>query len=291
MAGKHILDYLDQTGGKKEFKKIFTLAYEHTLKTLHKEEEDFEVSLSLVSTREIHKLNKQYRKVDRPTDVLTFAFEEADVLPDEPINDLGSILICPVYAEKNAKKYHHPYERELAFLFIHGLLHAFGYDHHRSEQEAEEMFALQNQILNTLPYDFYTDIKAVKKELLEAQSHSISPYSHFKVGAIVTTKDGKRHQGFNIENAAYGCCMCGERVALFHTYALGYKKEDIASLSLITTAHEEVGSPCGTCRQVMSELMELYAPVYIYNDDESKCVKTTVGDLLPLVFTPERLTK
>ena len=290
MKERHILDYLDQTQQSPKLKKIFTLAFEHTLEVLGKQG-DYEVSLSLVSTKEIHKLNKQYRNIDAPTDVLTFAYSEADVLPEEPINDLGSILISPEIAKKGAKKYSHPLEREMAFLFIHGLLHAFGYEHHRSEEEAEEMFALQNKILNTMPYDFFTELSAVKKELYLAQKRSYSPYSHFAVGAIVTTKDGKRHPGFNIENAAFGASMCAERCALYHTYASGYGKEDIASLSLITSSHEEIGSPCGTCRQVMSELMNLYCPVYIFNDDEKKMVKTTVEGLLPYVFTSERLTK
>lgn len=289
MKKKQTLEYLDQTKSPAKLKKIFTLCFQHTLSSLNKTG-SYLVSLTLVSPEEIRKLNNQYRKIDKPTDVLTFAFDEADVLKDEPVDDLGAIFLCPEIARKQAKEYNHPFEREMAFLFIHGLLHAFGYDHHRSEKEAEEMFALQNKILNTLPYDFYTNLTAVKKELYEAQSHSISPYSHFRVGAIVTTKDKKRHAGFNIENSAFGASMCGERVALFHTYALGYKKEDIASLALITDSIE-IGSPCGTCRQVMSELMDLNCPVYIFNHDEKKLVTTTVEGLLPYVFTPENLKK
>ena len=188
--------------------------------------------------------------------------------------------------KKQAKVYGHPYEREMAFLFIHGLLHSFGYDHHGPKEEAEKMFALQNQILNTLPYDFYTDIRKAKKLILEAQAKSYSPYSKFRVGAVVLTKDGKYHEGFNIENSATPLGICAERCALFRTYAEGYQKDDIVSLSLITDA-KEIGSPCGGCRQVRSELRNSYCPVYIYNNDETKVLKTTVGDLLPYSFGHE----
>lgn len=285
MNSEHILDYVSCVKSKRSWKDLFQTVFDHTLSYL-KKEGSYEVSLSLQSLDKMHEYNKKYRGIDRPTDVLTFAYQEADFVSDEPIFDLGDIMLSVDIAKKQAKEYSHPLERELAFLFIHGLLHAFGYDHHRSEKEAEEMFALQNSILNSLPYDFYTDQKKVKKLLLEAQSHSISPYSNFKVGAIVLTKDGKYHRGFNIENSAFGVSICAERCALFHTYASGYTKDDIVSLSLITSS-SNVGTPCGSCRQVMSELMNVNCPVYIYNKDESEHLFTTVKDLLPYMFTSE----
>ncbi len=285
MNSEHILDYVSCVKSKRSWKDLFQTVFDHTLSYL-KKEGSYEVSLSLQSLDKMHEYNKKYRGIDRPTDVLTFAYQEADFVSDEPIFDLGDIMLSVDIAKKQAKEYSHPLERELAFLFIHGLLHAFGYDHHRSEKEAEEMFALQNAILNSLPYDFYTDQKKVKKLLLEAQSHSISPYSNFKVGAVVLTKDGKYHRGFNIENSAFGVSMCAERCALFHTYASGYTKDDIVSLSLITSS-SNVGTPCGSCRQVMSELMNVNCPVYIYNKDESEHLFTTVKDLLPYMFTSE----
>lgn len=285
MNSEHILDYVSCVKSKRSWKDLFQTVFDHTLSYL-KKEGSYEVSLSLQSLDKMHEYNKKYRGIDRPTDVLTFAYQEADFVSDEPIFDLGDIMLSVDIAKKQAKEYSHPLERELAFLFIHGLLHAFGYDHHRSEKEAEDMFALQNAILNSLPYDFYTDQKKVKKLLLEAQSHSISPYSNFKVGAVVLTKDGKYHRGFNIENSAFGVSMCAERCALFHTYASGYTKDDIVSLSLITSS-SNVGTPCGSCRQVMSELMNVNCPVYIYNKDESEHLFTTVKDLLPYMFTSE----
>lgn len=287
MSDEHILDYVSCVKTKKSYRSLFQTVFDHTLHRLSKTG-TYEVSLSLQTLEKMHEYNKKYRNIDRPTDVLTFAYQEADFVADEPVFDLGDIMLSLDVAKEQAKQYHHPLERELAFLFIHGLLHAFGYDHHRSEKEAEEMFALQNEILNTLPYDFYTDQKKVKKLLLEAQSMSICPYSQFRVGALVLTKDGKYHRGFNIENSAYGDSMCAERCALFHTYALGYHKDDIVSLSLITSS-SNIGTPCGSCRQVMSELMNPECLVYIYNKDESLHLFTTVKDLLPYMFTSEDL--
>ncbi len=284
MKTNHILEFLNQANHEKGLKEMFTIAFEQTLKVLKKEEQ-YRISLTLVSKEEIHELNKQYRDTDRPTDVLTFAFQEADVLMMDEVIDLGNIIISPEVAKEQCGQYNHPYRREMAFLFIHGLLHAFGYEHHRSKEEAEEMYALQNEILNTMPYDFYTNIA---KLLVEAQSHSRSPYSHFRVGAIVMTKDGKYHRGFNIENSAYGDSMCAERVALFHTYAQGYTIDDIVSLSLITDS-DHVGTPCGSCRQVMSELMNMHCPVHIFNNDLSKQLDTSVADLLPYAFSEEDL--
>ncbi len=279
---QHILDYLDNTHQSKKLFDIFKKVFDFTLDSLNKKG-NYEVSLSLVSDEEIHKLNKEYRKIDRPTDVLTFAYREADFNPDDPIIDLGSILISPAIAKKQAKEYKHPYERELAFLFIHGLLHIFGYDHIQ-EEDAKIMYPLQNKILNNLPVDFYTDQKKLVKNLFEAREKSISPYSKFRVGAVIVTKDNKYHQGFNIENAAYGDTMCAERVCMFHTYALGYRKDDIVAIGVITDSMN-VGTCCGSCRQVMGELLNPNCPVYIYNKDASKHLFTTVSEQLPFTFT------
>jgi cytidine deaminase len=117
---------------------------------------------------------------------------------------------------------------------------------------------------------------------------SLATYSHFRVGAVVITKDGRYHRGFNIENSSYPASMCGERCALFATYAKGYHKEDIAALGLVTSS-PHVGTPCGVCRQVMSELMDLSAPVYIFNNTLRKSLFTTVQGLLPYTFTKEDL--
>ena len=92
---------------------------------LGKNDRDYEISLSLVGLEERHKLNLEYRKQDRPTDLLTFAFREADFVEDEPVVDLGSIILCPQVGKKQAKVYGHPYVVEVLLfplfpLFIKG---------------------------------------------------------------------------------------------------------------------------------------------------------------------------
>ena len=110
----------------------------------------FEVSVTIVDIETIHDINKKYRNIDRPTDVISFAFLDNDDLPvikGMPIL-LGDIYICKEIAIKQADEYSHSLRRELAFLFTHGLLHLFGYDHVNSKEEEEIMFKLQDEILN-----------------------------------------------------------------------------------------------------------------------------------------------
>ena len=111
------------------------------------------VSATIVDNETIRTLNRDYRGLDRPTDVISFAYLETDKV-DGPITDLGEICIALSVAEAQAAEYSHPLRRELAFLFIHGTLHLLGYDHVNSEEEAQAMYNLQNELLNTLNYNF-----------------------------------------------------------------------------------------------------------------------------------------
>lgn len=105
------------------------------------------VNIALVDDDYIHALNLQYRKVDRPTDVLSFAAREGEPLCNPSKRDyLGDIAISLPTAIRQAKEYGHSLERELAFLTVHGTLHLLGYDHMNPEDE-KEMFALQNEIM------------------------------------------------------------------------------------------------------------------------------------------------
>ena len=103
--------------------------------------EEAEVSLTLVDDPRIHELNRDYRGVDRPTDVLSFALQEET--EDEPeILDyeddlLGDIIISVERARAQAEEYGHSFERELVYLAVHGTLHLLGYDHENEEDKAE----------------------------------------------------------------------------------------------------------------------------------------------------------
>ncbi len=119
------------------------LDYEYLAKlTLEKSHHisDKEISLSFCSATEIQALNKQYRAKDSVTDVLSFP-----AIPEVPT--LGDIVICVERAQEQADELGHSLKRELAFLFVHGLLHLLGYDHEVSEDEERIMFDLQDQVL------------------------------------------------------------------------------------------------------------------------------------------------
>lgn len=113
--------------------------------------ENYEVDVSLVDDETIHQVNRDYRNVDRVTDVISFAFND-DKDPKDQINSLdvqkmlGEILICLPQAKRQAAEIGNSLERELSFLFTHGLLHLLGYDHMTPEDEAI-MFPLQEMIL------------------------------------------------------------------------------------------------------------------------------------------------
>ena len=121
--------------------------YEEIINTFEKGlEEEKEVSLILVSLEEIHRMNKEYRGLDRPTDVISF--EETD---EEDENYLGDIFICIDKVYEQAKSYEHSNEREFAFLLLHGILHLSGYDHIEKEDEII-MFKKQDELLEKLGF-------------------------------------------------------------------------------------------------------------------------------------------
>ena len=110
--------------------------------------DDYELSVTFVRSRTIHTINRDYRGIYRPTDVISFAIrDDMEFEMVEGMNDLGDIFINIDYARKQAKQYGHSYRREIAFLFTHGMLHCLGYDHMKEEDE-KVMFALQDEILD-----------------------------------------------------------------------------------------------------------------------------------------------
>jgi cytidine deaminase len=129
--------------------------------------------------------------------------------------------------------------------------------------------------------------KDLLKYALEALKNSYSPYSNYKVGAAILLKNGKIVKGTNIENASYGLTNCAERSALFTTYSLGYRKEDILGIAIASLSNEPA-SPCGACRQVINELMDQDAFV-VYGNDLDIVYEMKVKDLLPGAFSKENL--
>lgn len=121
----------------------------------------------------------------------------------------------------------------------------------------------------------------------DARKLSYSPYSHFAVGAAVLTKDGQVFIGANIENSAYPLCMCAERNALYNAYMHGYKKEDFVALALSADTDEPC-SPCGACRQVISELFPKDG-VIIMTNLKGAYQEMNIEELLPFAFSGDDL--
>lgn len=131
------------------YEQDFTAIIEQALKTLSIED-DVEVSCVLVDDERIHEINREYRHIDRSTDVISFAMEDNDQFYVEGMpRTLGDIFISVDHAKKQAEEYGHSLRREMCFLFTHGILHLLGYDHMTDEQE-KEMFGLQDKILGAL---------------------------------------------------------------------------------------------------------------------------------------------
>lgn len=114
--------------------------------------DEAEVSLILVDDRRIHELNREYRGVDRPTDVLSFALqEETEDEPDLEFEDdmLGDIVISVPRAREQALEYGHSFEREIVYLAVHGTLHLLGYDH-EDDEDKQKMRAKEEEIMTVL---------------------------------------------------------------------------------------------------------------------------------------------
>jgi cytidine deaminase len=115
-----------------------------------------------------------------------------------------------------------------------------------------------------------------------AREQAYAPYSNFQVGAALLTRDGRRFSGCNVENASYGLCNCAERTALFSAIAAGCRPGDFAALAVVADTEDPV-SPCGACRQVMSELCDDAMPVLLANL-HGDTQQTSVAALLPGSF-------
>lgn len=105
-----------------------------------------DVTILVTTPEEIQRMNREFRNIDRVTDVLTFPAWEGEVLMAPPDGYLGDVAICLERAREQAQDYGHSLERELGFLAVHGGLHLLGYDHMTPEDEAV-MFKKQDAIL------------------------------------------------------------------------------------------------------------------------------------------------
>ena len=209
----------------------------------------------------IRAINRDYRNMDRATDVLSFP--STDCKPAKTLGHcekkllrerdetgrcfLGDIIISLPRATEQAAEYGHSLDRELAYLTAHALFHLMGYDH-MQDGDKERMRAMEEKALNKAGIGRVTDDELIAMAK-EAMQYSYSPYSHFKVGAALLTKDGRVFTGCNIENASYGATNCAERTALFKAVSEGVREFTTIAIA----AEKDMAWPCGICRQALNE--------------------------------------
>ncbi len=128
------------------------------------------------------------------------------------------------------------------------------------------------------------DFKRLIAEAKQARRHAYTPYSKYKVGAAVLAKSGKVYTGCNVENAAYPSGLCAERVAIFKAVSEG--EREFAALAVVTS---NLGSPCGACRQVISEFADDDAVIVLASTRGTRRKKFTMKQILPDRFGPSHL--
>lgn len=258
------------------------------------------VSVRLCDDDTIHAVNREYRGVDRATDVLSFPMVNypkgvtaggADALLRREWDDgldacmLGDLVISVPHVIAQAEEYGHSNEREAAYLLVHGLCHLMGYDH-IEEEDKRRMRAMEEKVLSELGMEREGQGQISDEALLAlartARERSYSPYSGFAVGAALLCADGRVYQGCNIENASFGLTNCAERTAVFKAVS-----EGATEFTAIAIASEKTAPwPCGACRQVLNE----FAPnIRILVTWDEKVDEAPLSELLPHGFGPKEL--
>ncbi len=132
------------------------------------------------------------------------------------------------------------------------------------------------------------DYQLLIKEAIAAKEMAYAPYSHFRVGAALLTKEGKIYRGCNIENVAFTPTNCAERTAFFKAVSEGEKK--FAAI-VVTGDADDYLYPCGVCRQVMVEFCDLNEFKVIVANTVDDYKVFTLGELMPGAFNSEELAK
>ena len=259
------------------------------------------VCVRLCDDEAIREINREYRQIDRATDVLSFptinypAGQTAgacDSLIERELDDeadacmLGDLIISVPHMLAQAAEYGHSPEREAAFLLVHGLCHLMGYDHIEPDDQ-KKMRAMEEKILSAIGLSRDSDAQSVTDETLltmarQAMTRSYSPYSHYAVGAALLCADGRVFQGCNIENASFGMTICAERTALAKAVSEGAREFTAIAIAAKTAAPW----PCGACRQVLNEFAPELRVLVTWDGGTEQAM---LADLLPKGFDPTQL--
>jgi len=259
------------------------------------------VSVRLCDDEAIHEINRDYRQVDRATDVLSFPMVNypqgvtagaADKLLRQALDDelnacmLGDLIISVPHVLAQAEEYGHSPQREAAYLLVHGICHLMGYDH-IEEDDKRRMRAMEEKILSAIGMERDGQGSVSDETLLalavSARERSYSPYSGYAVGAALLCADGRIFQGCNIENASFGLTNCAERTAMFKAISEGATE----FLTIAISAENSAPWPCGACRQVLNE----FAPgIRVLVTWDGHVDEAMLSELLPHGFGPKSLT-
>ena len=258
------------------------------------------VSIRLCDDGAIHEINREYRGVDRATDVLSFptvnypagmtagqADKALRLAYDDELDAcmLGDLILSVPHVLAQAAEYGHSPERECAYLLVHGLCHLMGYDH-IEEADKKQMRAMEEKILSAIGQTREGEHTVSDETLLalarQAMERSYSPYSHYPVGAALLCADGRVFQGCNVENASYGLANCAERTAVFKAVSEGAA----AFTAIAIAAGKSAPWPCGACRQVLNE----FAPgIRVLVTWDGGTAEMNLRQLLPNGFGPDEL--
>lgn len=251
--------------------------------------------LRITDDASIQEINREYRGIDRATDVLSFP--AVSCTPDKTLGScpkkilretdetgacfLGDIIISLPRAQEQAQEYGHSLKREMAYLTAHALFHLMGYDHMNDADKAS-MRAMEEKALGQAGIARVTDDELIA--LAEkAMQFSYSPYSHFKVGAALLAKDGRVFTGCNIENGSYGATNCAERTALFKAVSEGVTE----FIAIAIMAEKSAPWPCGICRQALNEFAPDIRVIVAWDGNRDEAALPV---LLPHGFGPKQGT-
>ncbi len=257
------------------------------------------VDIRLCDDEAIREINRDYRGIDRATDVLSFplvaypagktagqAQERLRASYDDEAAAcaLGDLIISTDHIFSQAREYRHSPQREAAYLLVHGLCHLFGYDHIEDEdrrrmREMEEKILSEAGISREEPTVSDETLLRMAREMLE---RSYCPYSHYAVGAALLTANGLVYTGCNVENASFGLSNCAERTAVFKAVSEGEK----AFTAIAIAARDSAPWPCGACRQVLNEFAPDIRVLVTWGDHVDEA---PLSALLPHGFGPKDL--
>ena len=260
------------------------------------------VSVTLVTSEEIRKINRETRAVDKETDVLSFP--SVSYAPGKTASSsekrlkraydpsvgrifLGDIILNTQRAREQAAEFGHSFRRELGYLTAHAMFHLCGYDHMTDEDKAV-MRRMEKTAMNNIHLYRKEDAPVTDEMLqslaIDALEYSYSPYSRFRVGACLLSEDGRHFQGANFENASFGATICAERCAVSNALMAGAKK----FTKIAITTDEGYAWPCGICRQVLNEFKSGDMVVMVGGKNTPWKTKM-LSELLPESFGPNDL--